>query len=97
MTNVALKAILDSNGTKARFVKTTSHSFALNQANQGEPMITNDDVEYTTINGVDFVKVKRWDPSSKKYYYEYYVTAAIEKIVVVENENDVLDPYSMQF
>ena len=97
MTNVALKSILDGNGTNVRFVKTTSHAFALNQANQGEPIITNSDVEFTTIGGVDFVKIKRWDPSSNKYYYEYYVTEAIEKVVVTENENDVLDPYSIQF
>lgn len=97
MTNAALKSILDSEGTKVRYIKTTSHSFALNQKIQGDPMISNDAVEFITIGGQDYIKVKRWDTSSQKYYYEYYLTEAIEKVVVAANEKDVLDPYSMQF
>lgn len=97
MTNATLKSILDSEGTKVRFVKTTAHSFALNQKVQGDPMITNDFIEFTTIGGQDCLKVKRWDTSSQKYYYEYYLTESVEKVIVVADENDILDPYSMQF
>lgn len=96
MTNAALKAILDEEGAKVRYIKTTSHSFMLNQYWHGEETIKNSDIEYLTKGNVEIIKVKRWEPSSKKFYHEYYSTETIEKIIVVDNESDVLDPYLTQ-
>lgn len=96
MTNAALKAILDDEGKKVRYIKTTSHAFALNQAYTGEEMITNTDIQYLTKDGTELIKVKRWEPSSRKFYYEYITTETIEKVIVVDKESDVLDPYLAQ-
>ena len=96
-TNAALKALIDEHGPKLRSIRSTSFVVSLYVSCSGQPMLTTDDITLETIGGVDVMKVRRYNPNNKKYFYEYDVTEFIEKIIMVDDPSDTIDPYMLAF
>ena len=96
-TNEALKALIDTEGDKIRSIKSSQFQVALNVPLAGYPTLTKEDLTLTTLGGTEVIKCRKWSTKLGKYYYEYLTTAMIEKVTVVEDEKDQLDPYDLQF
>ena len=96
-TNSALKTLFDEHGTEVRSIRSTAFVVSLYITGTGQPMLTKDDITFETIGGTDVFKVRRYNPNNKKYFYEYCTTEFIEKIIMVGDENDTIDPYMLAF
>lgn len=96
-TNASLKSFLDKEGKKVRSIRSTAFVISLYVPGTGQPMLTKDDIEFETIGDTDVLKVRRYNPNTKKYFYEYCTTEFIEKITTMEDENDPIDPYMLSF
>lgn len=96
-TNAALQSVLTSEGEKIRSIKGPQFQLALYTPLAGYPTLTVDDITLTTVGGTDVIKCRKWSPKLQKYYTEMFATAQIEKIITVEDKDDHLDPYELQY
>ena len=96
-TNATLKALFDAEGKKIRSIKSTCYQIALYIPLSGQPMLTLEDIELTTLGDTEVIKVRRYNPGTGKYFYEYCTTAMIEKVTVMDQESDIFDPYLAMF
>ena len=94
MTYAALKEILDEFGERVKYIKTENNTVALNQQIIGYPfMLTNSDIEHETYDGYDFIKVKAYDPFTRKIYYSLIRTNDIRTVIVADKATDILDGF----
>lgn len=96
-TNAGIKSLIDEYGTRIRSIRSTAFVISLYTPLQGQPQITTDDIEFVTIGGHDCLKVRRFNPGTGKYFYEMCTTEFIEKITIMEDEKDIIDPYLLSF
>lgn len=95
MTNTALKNIVNGAGKKVRAIRGTAFTILVNQP-YGQQTVTLDDIEFLTYDGVDLLKVKTYNPHMKNHYYKFYATDDVKCVVVMDNENDFIEPSYLQ-
>lgn len=94
-SNATIQALFAEYGTKIRTIRTgSSDVIRLNQQTSGAfSGITNDDIVFLTIAGVDFMKVPAYDSHAHHMIAYVFRTDQFQHIAIVDNETDHLDSY----
>lgn len=91
----ALEAVIERYGDKLRFIKTAYTLIAVNARYNNIPYITTDNLVTFDAGGYDMLEVKSFDSFSRLEYKSVIRVEDIIDFVVVENDNDKIDPFRL--
>ena len=91
----ALKAVIDKYGSKLRFIKTPYTLIAVNARYNNIPYIESDKLNTFEAGEYDMLEVNSFDPFSRTEYKSVIRVEDIIDFVVVNNDNDKIDPFRL--
>lgn len=92
----ALKAVVAKYGNKLRFIKTPYTLIAVNTSKYNNiPYIDSNNLSTFDAGGYDMLELTSYDSFTRKEYKSVIRVEDIIDFVVVNNDNDMIDPFRL--